>query len=91
MIQERIRREFNRWADQGLGRGLEKSHWEITRQLIDLMNVGEHDNVVELASRGRRNELELFGSGRRARQREIFHRREDVSGSRLCSRCRAAA
>ena len=48
MIQERIRREFNRWADQGRGRGMEKSHWEITRQLIDLMNVGEHDNVGEL-------------------------------------------
>src|ERR1051326_2650610 len=48
MSQERIRREFNRWADQGRGRGLEKSHWEITRQLIDLMHVSEHDNVVEL-------------------------------------------
>ena len=46
MIQERIRREFNRWADSGRGRGLEKRHWETTRQLIDLMNVGEYDNVI---------------------------------------------
>ena len=48
MTQDRIRREFNQWADLGRGRGLEKSHWEITRQLIDSMNVGEHDNVVDL-------------------------------------------
>ena len=48
MTQERVRREFNRWADQGRGRGLEKSHWEITRQLIELMNIGPHDNVLEL-------------------------------------------
>src|SRR5437667_11121568 len=48
MIQERIRREFNRWADQGRGRGLEKGHWDTTRQLIDLMTVDEHDNVIDL-------------------------------------------
>src|SRR5678815_4289690 len=48
MIQERIRREFNRWAELGRSRGLEKRHWETTRQLIDLMDVGERDNVVDL-------------------------------------------
>jgi len=48
MLQERIRREFNRWADQGRGGGLEKGHWETTRQMIDLMNVDEHDNVLDL-------------------------------------------
>jgi SAM-dependent methyltransferase len=48
MIQERIRREFNRWADSGRERGLEKRHWETTRQLIELMNVGEYDNVLDL-------------------------------------------
>src|SRR4051812_23190852 len=48
MILERIRREFNRWAEEGRGRGLEKRHWETTRQLIDLMNVEEHDNVIDL-------------------------------------------
>ena len=48
MIQERIRREFNRWADSGRGRGLEKRHWETTRQLIELMNVDEYDNVMDL-------------------------------------------
>lgn len=48
MLQELIRREFNRWAEQGRGRGMEKSHWEITRQLIELMNAGHHDNVVDL-------------------------------------------
>jgi SAM-dependent methyltransferase len=48
MIQDRIRREFNRWAESGLGSGLEKRHWETTRQLIDVMNIGEYDNVLDL-------------------------------------------
>src|SRR5262245_47393707 len=48
MTQDRIRLEFNRWADLGHGRGIEKRHWETTRQLIELMDVGEHDNVVDL-------------------------------------------
>jgi arsenite methyltransferase len=48
MIEGLIRREFNRWAAQGRGRGMEKSHWDITRQLIDLMNVQPHDNVADL-------------------------------------------
>ncbi len=48
MMQDRIRREFNLWAELGRGRGLEKRQWETTRQLIDSMNVDEHDNVVDL-------------------------------------------
>jgi ubiquinone/menaquinone biosynthesis C-methylase UbiE len=48
MIQERIRREFNRWADSGHDPGLEKRHWETTRQLIDLMNIDAYHNVMDL-------------------------------------------
>ena len=48
MLQDLIRREFNRWADLGRGRGMEKSHWDITRQMLDLMNVSEHDNIIDL-------------------------------------------
>jgi ubiquinone/menaquinone biosynthesis C-methylase UbiE len=48
MIQDRIRREFNRWVDTGQVRALEKRHWETTRQLIELMNVDEYDNVLDL-------------------------------------------
>jgi len=48
MIQDRIRGEFNRWAESGQRRGLEKRNWETTRQLIDLMNVEEYDNVMDL-------------------------------------------
>jgi arsenite methyltransferase len=48
MLEALIRREFNRWAAQGRGRGMEKSHWEITRQLIELMNIQPHDNVADL-------------------------------------------
>jgi len=48
MLQDRIRHEFNRWAESDQGFGLEKRHWETTRQLIDLMMVGEYDNVMDL-------------------------------------------
>src|SRR5437762_489635 len=48
MLQELIRREFNRWADLGRGRGMEKSHWDITRQMVELIKVDEHDNVLDL-------------------------------------------
>lgn len=48
MLQELIRREFNRWAEEGRSRGMEKSHWMITRQMIELMNLGHHDNIVDL-------------------------------------------
>lgn len=48
MMQDRIRREFNQWAETGRSRGLEKRHWDTTRELIELMNVGEHDNVLDL-------------------------------------------
>ena len=48
MIDELLRREFNRWADLGRGRGMEKNHWEVTRQLIEMMNIDEHDNVADL-------------------------------------------
>ncbi|PYS30915.1 MAG: hypothetical protein DMG11_03200 [Acidobacteria bacterium] len=48
MLQELIRREFNRLAEQGRGRGMVKSNWEITRQLIELMEVDEDDNVLDL-------------------------------------------
>jgi ubiquinone/menaquinone biosynthesis C-methylase UbiE len=48
MVLERLRHEFNRWAERGRGRGMEKSNWEVTRQLIDSMNVDEHDNIADL-------------------------------------------
>ena len=48
MIQDRIRHEFNRRAESGHASGLEKRHWETTRQLIDLMKVDEYHNVMDL-------------------------------------------
>jgi len=48
MLDELIRREFNRWAEQGRAGGIEKRAWGVTRQLIDLMNPGHHDNFVDL-------------------------------------------
>lgn len=37
MSEDEVRREFNRWADEGRGRGMEEGHWEITRLTIELM------------------------------------------------------
>src|ERR1051325_3843526 len=48
MIQDRIRREFNRWAESGQDAGIEKRHWETTRELIELMAVDEYMNLVDL-------------------------------------------
>jgi arsenite methyltransferase len=47
MLQELIRREFNRWAAQGRSRGIQKTHWEVTRQLIDLMKIDADDNLLD--------------------------------------------
>ena len=48
MLEELIRREFNRWAEQGQGRGIEKRAWAVTRQVIELMNPDRHENFVDL-------------------------------------------
>src|SRR5215831_273329 len=48
MLDDLIRREFNRWAEQGRGRGIEKGHWETTRQLIEEIKPGHHDNLLDL-------------------------------------------
>lgn len=48
MLDGIIRREFNRWADQGRGRGMEASHWEITRQTIEFMRVRFNENIADL-------------------------------------------
>ncbi len=48
MTQELIRNEFNKWADLGRGRGMEKSHWEITRAAVELMNIRSGDDIIDL-------------------------------------------
>ena len=48
MTQELIRKEFNKWADLGRGRGMEKSHGEITRAAVELMNIRSGDDILDL-------------------------------------------
>ena len=48
MSEDQVRREFNRWADEGRGRGMEEGHWEITRLTIELMGVRQEDNIFDL-------------------------------------------
>ncbi len=48
MNEDLVRQEFNRWADEGRGRGMEKGHWEVTRLTIELMGVLPGDNIFDL-------------------------------------------
>jgi len=48
MKEDLVRREFNRWADEGRGRGMEQGHREITRLTIELMAVRPEDHILDL-------------------------------------------
>ena len=48
MTEDLVRREFNKWADMGRGRGMEKSHWEITRTTVSLMDSRTEDVMLDL-------------------------------------------
>jgi SAM-dependent methyltransferase len=46
--EERLREEFNIWADAGRGSGLEHGHIDVTIQIIDMMPLGPADRVLDL-------------------------------------------
>src|SRR5260370_42308886 len=43
---ENLRNEFNRWAEQGRGEGMEENHIPITLPVLDLMQLSSEDNVL---------------------------------------------
>jgi SAM-dependent methyltransferase len=45
---EKLREEFNRWADAGMGEGMEEDHLPITLPVLDLMNLAPDDNVLDV-------------------------------------------
>ena len=45
---EKLRVEFNRWAESGKGEEMEESHLPITLPVLDLMNLAPDDNVLDV-------------------------------------------
>lgn len=45
---ERLRQEFNQWAEQGKGEEMERHHISITQQTLDLMKLKPGDKVLDL-------------------------------------------
>src|SRR3979490_2625845 len=43
-----LREEFNRWAEQGRGEGMEEDHLPITLPVLDLMQLSPQDNVLDV-------------------------------------------
>jgi arsenite methyltransferase len=45
---DRLREEFNRWADEGRGESMEESHLPITLPVLDRMALAPDDNVLDV-------------------------------------------
>lgn len=45
---DRLRAEFNRWAESGQGEGMEHEHLPITLPVLDLMQLDPDSNVLDL-------------------------------------------
>src|ERR1700686_4569997 len=47
---EALREEFNRWAKDGRGEGMEEDHLPIVLPLLDQMNLARDENVLDVGS-----------------------------------------
>jgi SAM-dependent methyltransferase len=47
-LEEKLRQEFNRWAEAGRGEEMEREHRRIAEQTLDLMDLQPTDNVLEI-------------------------------------------
>src|SRR6266851_5472163 len=47
---ERLREEFNRWAEGGQGEGMEEEHLPIVLPVLDQMNLALDENVLDVGS-----------------------------------------
>ncbi|HYB61465.1 MAG TPA: class I SAM-dependent methyltransferase [Methylomirabilota bacterium] len=45
---DRLREEFNRWAAEGRGEGMEEEHLPITLPVLDRMTLAPDDNVLDI-------------------------------------------
>lgn len=44
---EQLREEFNRWAGEGRGEGMEQDHWPIVKPTLDLMRIAPEENILD--------------------------------------------
>ncbi len=62
---ERLRQEFNEWAEQGKGEEMEHHHISITEQTLAMMKLKPGDKVLDLGcGAGWASRLHGQGSGR---------------------------
>lgn len=47
-FNEKLRVEFNRWADAGRGEGMEEDHLPITLPALNLMQLAPDDNILDV-------------------------------------------
>ena len=47
---ETLRQEFNRWAEAGRGEGMEEDHLPIVLPVLDQMNLGREENILDVGS-----------------------------------------
>jgi ubiquinone/menaquinone biosynthesis C-methylase UbiE len=47
-LNEKLREEFNRWAEAGRGEEMEESHLPITLPVLDLIQLAPDDNVLDV-------------------------------------------
>lgn len=48
-VEQQLRQEFNRWADQGRGEEMERHHIPITAPVVELMRLQPTDTVLDLS------------------------------------------
>ena len=49
-FNERLREEFNRWAEAGRGEGMEEGHLPIVLPVLDQMNLARDENIFDVGS-----------------------------------------
>jgi len=47
---EKLREEFNRWAEAGRGEGMEEGHLPIALPMLDQMNLARDENILDVGS-----------------------------------------
>ncbi len=48
LSEEQLRQEFNRWAEEGRGEGMEAEHLPITLPVLERMRITPHDNILDV-------------------------------------------
>ena len=49
-LNEKLREEFNRWAEAGRGEGMEEEHLPIVLPVLDLMKLAPDENILDVGS-----------------------------------------